>query len=41
VPATLNEYALAVGAFVVASVTGLIPILFAGRFKAQVEEDVR
>jgi|GEM_PF-2359150 len=41
VPGVTNEYALAAIAFVFATVTGLIPILFAGRIRLQVEEDVR
>ncbi len=36
-----EEIFMGIGAFLFASLTGLIPILFAGRIRLQVEEDVR
>ena len=41
VDALPEEVLMGVGAFLFASFTGLIPILFAGRIRLQVEEDVR
>lgn len=41
VDALPEEVFMGIGAFLLASLTGLIPILFAGRIRLQVEEDVR
>jgi hypothetical protein len=41
VDALPEEVMMGIGAFLFASFTGLIPILFAGRVRLQVEEDVR